>query len=167
VAGTLATAGQGLVAALMFARPSLRRQALGWSIAGATVGVEALDGAVWVVVGSGQPTSRVRDVILAVVFATGIVILAGWRPRWALHQTGAVNWARLRRALVIVAGGATLVAVVAGVAQLAATGTAGVWNRVTTLLLTGAGIVVVVARWPSRSPSANSVQRPMRNCSNG
>jgi hypothetical protein len=145
VAGAFAAAGQGLVAALLLARPALRRPVLGWSVAGATVGVAVLDAAVWVALGSGQPTSRARDVVLAVAFATGIVILAGWRPRWAVHHTGAADWARLRRALAILVGGAALVAVVAGAARLAATSPAGVWYRAATLLLIGASLVVVVA----------------------
>jgi hypothetical protein len=145
VAGNLAAAGQGLVAALLLARPVLRRPVLGWSIAGATVGVALLDAAVWMAVGSGQGIARARDVVLAVAFATGIVILTGWRPQWAVHHTGAVNWTRLRRALAIVAGGTALVAIVAGVARLAASGPAGVWYRATALLLSSASLMVVVA----------------------
>jgi hypothetical protein len=156
VAGALAAAGQGLVAALLLARPALRRPALGWSVAGVTVGVAVLDAAVWVGIGSGQSTARARDVVLAIVLATGIVILTGWRPQWAIRTTaaasagavdnaGAVNWARLRRVLAIVAGGAALVAMVAGAARLAATSPAGVWSRATGLLLIGASLLVVVA----------------------
>ena len=145
VAGNLAAAGQGLVAALLLARPVLRRPVLGWSIAGATVGVALLDAAVWMAVGSGQGIARARDVVLAVAFATGIVILAGWRPQWAVHHSGVVNWTRLRRALAIVAGGTALVATVAGVARLAASGPAGVWYRATALLLSSASLMVVVA----------------------
>ena len=61
------------------------------------------------------------------------------------HHTGAVNWTRLRRALAIVAGGTALVAIVAGVARLAASGPAGVWYRATALLLSSASLMVVVA----------------------
>jgi hypothetical protein len=151
VAATLAAAGQGLVAALLLARPARHRPALGWSIAAATVAVAALDAAVWLAIGSGQATARARDVVLAIAFATAIVILAGWRPRWAVHHTGsvrttgAVNWATLRRALAIVAGVAALVAMVAGGARLAASGLAGVGYRTTALLLMCASLMIVVA----------------------
>jgi hypothetical protein len=145
VAGVLAAAGQGLVAALLLAAAALRRPVLGWSVAGVTLGVAVLGAVVWVAEGSGQATAKARDVVLALTFGTGIVILAGWRPRWAVDNTGAINWTPLRRALTVVAGSAAVVAIMAGGARLAATGLAGVWFRATILLLNSAVLIVVVA----------------------
>jgi hypothetical protein len=138
----VAAAVQGFAAALILARPSLRRPRLAWSIVALTLTATAIDVARWVRLGHGGVSPQVRQIMLAVVLSVIIVLVAGWRPRWARHATE-IDLVRVRRVLLIIGGVAGAMAAV-GAMMVALAHRAGVLHRLTVLILgTGAATALV------------------------
>src|SRR5207248_6679718 len=83
----VAAAVQGFAAAVILARPALRRPWLAWSVVALTLIATAIGAADWVGLGSGGVSPQVLQVVLAVDLSVIIVFVAGWRPRWARSAT--------------------------------------------------------------------------------
>lgn len=142
VGSDVAAAVQGVAAAVIQARPALRRPWLAWSVVALTLTATAVGAAGWVGLGSGGVSPQVRQVMLAVVLSMIIVLVAGWRPRWARSATE-IDLIRVRRVLLIITAAAGVVAVV-GTLAVALAHPAGVLHRLAALVLgTGAAAALV------------------------
>ncbi len=85
---------------------------------------------------------QVRQVMLAAALSVIIVLVAGWRPRWARSATG-IDLIRVLRVLLIITAAAGAVAVV-GALAVALAHPAGALHRLAALVLgTGAAAALV------------------------
>ena len=137
-----AAAVQGFAAAVILARPAMRRPWLGWSVVALTLTATVIGAAGWVGFGSGGVAPQVRQVMLAVVLSVIIVVVAGWRPRWARRATE-IDLVQVRRILLVITGAAGAVAAVSALA-VALAHPAGALHRLAALVLgTGAATALV------------------------
>jgi hypothetical protein len=111
---------QGVAAAAVLARLSLRRQAWAWSVGVLGVGAALFGATVWVVLGDTNALRQVRQILLAVAFAVVTVVVCGWRPGWAVRDDGDLDLVRVRRAGWTMAWCSAAIGTVSGLAILAA-----------------------------------------------
>jgi hypothetical protein len=138
----VAAAVQGFAAALILARPALRRPWLAWSVVALTLTATAIGAAGWVGLGSGGVSPQVRQIMLAVVLSVIIMLVGGWRPRWARNATE-IDLVRVRSVLLIITGAAGVVAAISALV-VALAHPAGAVHRLAVLVLgTGAATVLV------------------------